>query len=96
MTEEDDGLQTPKILSSTAEAASDEDLLNAAAEIDAPDEIRAPFMALLKEQRRRTQETTQRLKTILDSVVEGILIIDATGMIQDFNKSARRNLAGTW
>lgn len=88
MTEEDDGLQTPKILSSTAEAASDEDLLNAAAEIDAPDEIRAPFMALLKEQRRRTQETTQRLKTILDSVVEGILIIDATGMIQDFNKSA--------
>lgn len=88
MTEEDDGIQTPKILSSTAEAASDEDLLNAATEIDAPDEIRAPFMALLKEQRRRTQETTQRLKTILDSVVEGILIIDATGMIQDFNKSA--------
>ena len=95
MTENQDAIEAPKILSSTDEVTSGEDLLDAANEIDAPEEIRAPFMALLKEQKRRKLEATQRLKTILDSVVEGILIIDATGMIQDFNKSAGEILRAT-
>ena len=53
MTENQDAIEAPKILSSTDEVTSGEDLLDAANEIDAPEEIRAPFMALLKEQKRR-------------------------------------------
>ncbi|MEQ9431341.1 PAS domain S-box protein [Thalassospira sp.] len=87
--------ETPKILSGGVEATSGEDLLEAAMEIEAPEEIRVRFMALIGEQRRREQETTQRLKTILDSVLEGIMIVDATGMIQDFNKSAVEILRAT-
>lgn len=95
MTEDQDNIETPKILCGTAEVTSGEDLLDAAKEIDVSEDARAHFMALLTEQKRRKQETTQRLKTILDSVVEGILIIDATGMVQDFNKSAAEILRAT-
>lgn len=88
MIEDQDIDEAPKILSGDEEIAFGEDLLAAAMEIDAPEEVRTQFMSLFKEQRRRKLQTTQLLKTILDSVVEGILIVDPTGMIMDFNKSA--------
>ncbi|WP_296990277.1 PAS domain-containing protein, partial [Thalassospira sp. UBA1131] len=88
MSDKIENLHDTKILSGTSDLTSGADLLEAAKEIDAPEDVRAHFLALMGEQKRRKLETMQRLKTILDSVVEGILIIDATGMIQDFNKSA--------
>ncbi|BDW90594.1 two-component system sensor histidine kinase NtrB [Thalassospira tepidiphila] len=95
MSDKIENLHDTKILSGTSDLTSGADLLEAAKEIDAPEDVRAHFLALMGEQKRRKLETMQRLKTILDSVVEGILIIDATGMIQDFNKSAAEILRAT-
>lgn len=83
-----DNNDAPKILCGGAELTSSEDLLGQAMQIEAPDDIQSRFMELFHEQNRRKYEVTQRLKTILDTVVEGILIVDSTGLIQDFNKSA--------
>lgn len=51
-------------------------------------EMAGRIRALFNAQLARENEATQRLQTILDSVVEGILIVDGTGMIRDCNKSA--------
>ncbi|NIZ00128.1 two-component system sensor histidine kinase NtrB [Thalassospira lucentensis] len=83
-----DTVEDKKILRTDAGGPETNDLLLAVDEITTDDEVRSQFRALLQEQQKRQQETTQRLKTILDSVVEGILVVNNGGVIEDFNKSA--------
>ncbi|WP_336080042.1 two-component system sensor histidine kinase NtrB [Thalassospira sp. CH_XMU1448-2] len=92
MTDDQGNIEPPKILSGGDEVVTNDGLLEEALRIQAPAEIQKRYMTLFNEQRRRKKEITQRLKTILDTVVEGILIVDATGIIQDFNKSAEEIL----
>ncbi|WP_417845338.1 two-component system sensor histidine kinase NtrB [Thalassospira povalilytica] len=92
MAEDQDNIETPKIMSGGDELITNEDLLDEISKIEAPEEFQKQFMELFNEQSRRKLEITQRLKTILDTVVEGILIVDAAGIIQDFNKSAEEIL----
>tara|TARA_R110000796_G_scaffold11478_2_gene38289 strand:- start:197822 stop:199249 length:1428 start_codon:yes stop_codon:yes gene_type:complete len=88
MSENQNEQEDTKILSSDSVSAETNDLLLSVDEIDGDDEVKKQFRALLEEQQKRQQETTQRLKTILDSVVEGILVVNNGGVIEDFNKSA--------
>ncbi|URK17087.1 ATP-binding protein [Thalassospira sp. GO-4] len=92
MAEDQDNIETPKIMSGGDELITNDDLLDEISKIEAPEEFQKQFMELFNEQSRRKLEITQRLKTILDTVVEGILIVDAAGIIQDFNKSAEEIL----
>ena len=92
MAEDQDNIETPKIMSGGDELITNDDLLDEISKIEAPEEFQKQFMDLFNEQSRRKLEITQRLKTILDTVVEGILIVDAAGIIQDFNKSAEEIL----
>lgn len=64
-------------------------LLRAVNDITTDAQLQEKVIALLKDQNSLHRETTQRLKTILDSIVEGILIVDNSGVIQDCNKSAK-------
>lgn len=90
-----DDTEDKQILGMSSAGSELEDLLVSAEKISAPDDIKSQFLALLNEQNSRQRETTQRLKTILDSVVEGILVVDNSGAIQDFNKSAAKILHAT-
>ncbi|MBX2829668.1 MAG: PAS domain S-box protein [Rhodospirillales bacterium] len=83
------------LLGDQAADTEGDELLVAAREIDVSDEVREQYLALMTEQQNRHRETTERLKTILDSIVEGILIVDNVGTIQDHNKSASKILHDT-
>ncbi|WP_085616851.1 two-component system sensor histidine kinase NtrB [Thalassospira alkalitolerans] len=84
-----------QVLRTDATQEHEDDLLAAVHELNVPDEIRNQFLALMHAQKDREKETTQRLKTILDSVVEGILVVDGSGTIRDFNMSALKILRAT-
>ncbi|MFH1805687.1 MAG: ATP-binding protein [Pseudomonadota bacterium] len=73
---------------------TEDSLLNAVYELNLPAEAVPRVHALLKAQHNREKESAERLQTILDSVVEGILIIDGAGKILDCNQSARVLLRG--
>ena len=78
--------ETKELLSSNEKA--DFDLIAAVRELGLPDDISARVELLIEAQKKRERESAQRLQTILDSVVEGILIVDGVGRVQDCNKSA--------
>jgi len=83
------------LLGGSVEDAELDELIVAAQEIDVSDEVKEQYLALMREQQKRHRETTERLKTILDSIVEGILVVDNAGTIQDHNKSASKILHDT-
>lgn len=66
----------------------DNDLLQAISQLGLSQQKSNNVKALLNAQKKREKESAQRLQTILDSVVEGILIVDSTGMIIDCNRAS--------
>jgi len=84
-----------KVIHPASDSAGTDDLLDAINQLDVSPEALKQIHALLNEQKKRETEANQRLKTILNSVVEGILVIDGAGMICDCNESALNLLRGT-
>lgn len=83
-----------KVIHPTSDSTCTDDLIDAIDQLDVSPEALKQIHALLNEQKKRETESNQRLKTILNSVVEGILVVDGTGMICDCNESAASLLRG--
>ena len=60
-----------KVIHPTSDSAGTDDLLDAIDQLDVSPEALKQIHALLNEQKKRETESNQRLKTILNSVVEG-------------------------